>query len=195
MSQKRIVAALVVTTGIATLGALSARGGVDYGQKVLAEAKALPPAAVKPEADGKVRLSDAAWKKLLPADVYEVTRQAGTERPFSHPYDEMHEKGTFVCADCGLPLFSSAAKFDSGTGWPSFWAPLRRGAVNEIADHSLGMDRTEVRCSRCGAHLGHVFDDGPKPTGLRYCMNGLALKFIPAAPAAAPKKAAEVAHH
>jgi peptide-methionine (R)-S-oxide reductase len=123
--------------------------------------------------------TDAEWQKLLTADQYAVLRQAGTERPFTSPLLNEHRKGVFACAGCELDNFSSETKFDSGTGWPSFWKPLD-GAVAEIKDRSFGMVRTAVSCSRCGGHLGHVFDDGPKPTGLRYCMNGLALAFKPA---------------
>ena len=116
---------------------------------------------------------------MLGPQRYAVLREAATEPPFSSPLLNEHRKGLFVCAGCAQPLFSSATKFESGTGWPSFWTVLR-GAVVTRPDHSLMMERTEVLCSRCGGHLGHVFDDGPKPTGLRYCMNGLALKFRPA---------------
>ena len=126
-----------------------------------------------------VRFTDAAWRKRLTADQYYILRQAGTERPFTSPLLNEHRKGTFVCAADGNALFSSVTKFDSGTGWPSFWKPLP-GAVGTTSDRSFGMTRTEVHCSRCGGHLGHVFDDGPKPTGLRYCMNGDALLFRPA---------------
>ena len=122
----------------------------------------------------------AQWKQLLGGQRYAVLREAATERPFSSPLVDEHRKGTFVCAGCALPLFSSATKFESGTGWPSFWKPLPHAVVTR-ADHSLLMQRTEVLCARCGGHLGHVFDDGPKPTGLRYCMNGLALNFRPGA--------------
>lgn len=120
----------------------------------------------------------AQWKQLLGAQRYAVLREAATERPFSSPLVDEHRKGTFVCAGCALPLFSSATKFESGTGWPSFWRPLPRSVVTR-ADQSLLMERTEVLCARCGGHLGHVFVDGPKPTGLRYCTNGLALNFRP----------------
>jgi peptide-methionine (R)-S-oxide reductase len=120
--------------------------------------------------------SDAEWRRLLGPQRFHILREAGTERPFSSPLDKEHRRGTFVCAGCALPLFSSAAKFESGTGWPSFWKPLPRAVVTR-SDRGLGMVRTEVLCRRCGGHLGHVFDDGPKPTGLRYCMNGLALRF------------------
>jgi len=123
--------------------------------------------------------SPAEWKRLLGPERYAVLREASTEHPFTSPLLNEHRRGTFVCAGCALPLFSSATKFDSGTGWPSFWQPLPRAVVTR-ADRSLLMERTEVLCARCGGHLGHVFEDGPKPTGLRYCMNGLALKFVPA---------------
>lgn len=124
-------------------------------------------------------LSDSDWRKRLGPERYRILREAGTERPYSSPLNKEHRRGTFACAGCGLPLFSSATKFDSGTGWPSFFRPLPN-AILTRADHSLFMERTEVLCRRCGGHLGHVFDDGPRPTGLRYCMNGLALTFVPA---------------
>ena len=120
--------------------------------------------------------SPAEWRRLLGSQRYAVLREAATERPFSSPLNKEHRKGVFTCAGCRQPLFSSATKFDSGTGWPSFWKPLPKAVVTR-ADRSLLMERTEVLCARCGGHLGHVFDDGPKPTGLRYCMNGLALNF------------------
>ncbi len=123
--------------------------------------------------------SDAEWRALLTAEQYAVLRKEGTERPFTSPLLHEERRGTFACAGCGLPLFSSSTKFDSGTGWPSFWAPLD-GAVNTKEDRSFMMTRTAVECRRCDGHLGHVFDDGPKPTGLRYCMNGVALTFNPA---------------
>ena len=124
-------------------------------------------------------LSGSEWRKRLGPERYRILREAGTERPYSSPLNKEHRRGTFACAGCGLPLFSSTTKFDSGTGWPSFFRPLPN-AIATRADHSLLMERTEVLCRRCGGHLGHVFDDGPRPTGLRYCMNGLALKFVPA---------------
>ena len=123
-----------------------------------------------------VNHSPAEWKKMLGAQRYAVLREAATERPFTSPLLNEHRVGTFSCAGCAKPLFSSTTKFESGTGWPSFWKTLP-GAIVTRADHSLLMERTEVLCERCGGHLGHLFDDGPKPTGLRYCMNGLALNF------------------
>lgn len=126
----------------------------------------------------KLVKTDAEWKQLLTAEQFEVTRRAATETPYSSPLTDIHEKGIFTCVCCDLPLFSSATKFDSGTGWPSFWSPIAKENVREKVDHSLSETRTEVLCARCDAHLGHVFDDGPRPTGLRYCMNGLALKFV-----------------
>jgi peptide-methionine (R)-S-oxide reductase len=127
----------------------------------------------------QVNHTPAEWRQLLGAERYRILREAATERPFSSPLLKEHRKGVFVCAGCDQPLFSSSTKFESGTGWPSFWRPLTHAVVTR-SDRSLMMDRTEVLCSRCGGHLGHVFDDGPKPTGLRYCMNGTALKFRPA---------------
>ncbi len=123
--------------------------------------------------------TDAEWQKLLSTDQYSVLRKEGTEYPFTSPLLKEHRKGNFACAGCDQDAFSSTTKFESGTGWPSFWAPLD-GAVATTTDTSFGMARTEVHCSRCGGHLGHVFDDGPKPTGLRYCMNGVAMNFHPA---------------
>ncbi|HYO00726.1 MAG TPA: peptide-methionine (R)-S-oxide reductase MsrB [Mycobacterium sp.] len=124
----------------------------------------------------EVSHSDAEWRTLLRAEQYDVLRTAGTERPFTSPLNDEHRTGVFGCAGCALDLFSSTTKFDSGTGWPSFWKALDN-AVIEKQDDTLGMPRTEVRCRRCGGHLGHVFDDGPEPTGLRYCMNGVAMNF------------------
>ena len=127
----------------------------------------------------EVELTDAQWKAKLSPQAYAVLRHEGTETPFTSPLNDEHRKGTFTCAGCALALFASDTKFDSHTGWPSFWQPLPN-AVNQRVDNSLGMSRDEVHCRRCGGHLGHVFDDGPRPTGLRYCMNGVAMAFTPA---------------
>jgi peptide-methionine (R)-S-oxide reductase len=123
--------------------------------------------------------SDEEWRRLLDPERYEVLRRKGTEPPFSGTLLEVHEPGTFRCAGCGLALFASTDKFDSGSGWPSFVRPLAAGVVEEHEDRSHGMVRTEITCARCGGHLGHVFDDGPPPTGLRYCVNSLSLVFEP----------------
>jgi peptide-methionine (R)-S-oxide reductase len=128
---------------------------------------------------GAYKLSDADWRKKLSPLAYNVLRHAATERPFTSPLLDEHRKGIFTCAGCDLKLYDSTTKYDSHTGWPSFWQPLPK-AIATSKDDELGYDRTEVHCSRCFGHLGHVFDDGPKPTGLRYCMNGVALKFVAA---------------
>jgi len=134
-------------------------------------------AVEKKEEAFEVTHSDDEWRALLGPNRYAVLRRESTERPFSSPLNNEHRAGTFVCAGCRLELFSSRTKFDSGTGWPSFWQPLPN-AVAERHDRTLGMLRTEVHCRRCGGHLGHVFNDGPRPTGLRYCMNGVSLEFV-----------------
>lgn len=124
------------------------------------------------------RKSDAEWRQQLTEEEFYVLRKHGTERAFSHPLNNNKKTGDYVCAGCGNPLFTSDAKYDSGTGWPSFYQPMSEDAVSEHEDRSLFMRRTEVRCAACDGHLGHVFPDGPQPTGQRYCMNGVALKFI-----------------
>lgn len=125
----------------------------------------------------KVNLTEAEWKKILPAEVYYIARQKGTERPWTSKFENFKEIGTYYCLACGNPLFKSDTKFDSGCGWPSFYEPISKGAIIYTPDYSHGMNRTEVQCGRCKAHLGHVFEDGPPPTGLRYCINGVILDF------------------
>ena len=133
-----------------------------------------------PAAKFEIEKSDEEWRRLLTPAQFDVLRKHGTERAGTSPLNNEKRKGTFACAGCDLPLFTSDTKFESGTGWPSFWQPLAN-AVGTSTDKAFFMTRTEVHCRRCGGHLGHVFEDGPKPTGLRYCMNGVALKFAPAA--------------
>ena len=128
----------------------------------------------------KVVLSDEEWQKILPRDVYNIARQKGTERPWSSKFENFSEIGTYYCAVCGNPLFKSDTKFESGCGWPSFYEPISKGSIIYTPDNSHGMKRTEVMCGRCKSHLGHLFDDGPPPTGLRYCINGVVLDFAKA---------------
>lgn len=126
----------------------------------------------------EIQKTDKEWQETLTPEQFRVLRKHGTERAGTSPLDKVHDQGTFVCAGCGQPLFTSDTKFDSGTGWPSFYAPIE-DAVDTTVDRTLFMTRTEVHCDRCGGHLGHVFNDGPKPTGQRYCMNGVSLEFVP----------------
>ena len=149
------------------------------GLGLIAAAASIPPGLAATKRRFEVSRTPAEWRRQLGPQRYAILREGATERAGSSPLNEEKRRGLFVCAGCGLPLYSSAAKFDSRTGWPSFFRALPNAVITE-ADHSLGMRRTEVRCRRCGGHLGHVFPDGPRPTGLRYCMNGLALRFRPA---------------
>ena len=151
---------------------LACRAAAPAGQK--------GPKMAGTAAANRVVKTDEEWKAILTPEQYRILRQKGTERPFANEYNDNHAKGTYVCAACGQPLFSADAKFESGTGWPSFFQPIDKHAVDEETDRTLGMKRVEALCSRCGGHLGHVFEDGPKPTGLRYCMNSGAMRFIPA---------------
>jgi peptide-methionine (R)-S-oxide reductase len=154
-----------------------------FGALALVAAVAPAPKAEKKGSNAvieKVVKTEDEWKKVLTPEQFNVLRKHGTERAFTSPLNDNHQKGVFVCAACGLTLYSSDQKFESGTGWPSFWAPIDPSHIGTTTDRSFFQTRTEVHCARCGGHLGHVFEDGPKPTGLRYCMNGVAMKFEPA---------------
>lgn len=161
---------------VVTRRAFLTAGSVMALSVVAVSACAANAISAPPDTQFAVTHTDTEWRNLLTPAQYSVLREAGTEPPYSSPLNDEHRRGTFSCAGCGLHLFSSNTKFNSGTGWPSFWQALDN-AVLEKADTSLGVRRTEVLCSRCGGHLGHVFDDGPAPSGQRYCMNGVAMTF------------------
>jgi peptide-methionine (R)-S-oxide reductase len=173
-----LAGALLPTGNHDATGNPAAAGNVSTGN-ALANGNANDRTA-KTKGIKKVIKTDSEWKQILTPEQYSVAREKGTERPFSSPLNDIHDQGIFECVACGLPVFSSKAKFDSGTGWPSFYEPIDKESVREVVDKSLWETRTEVLCARCDSHLGHVFADGPKPTGLRYCMNGVALKFVKA---------------
>ncbi len=176
MSRRNILSAGLVAAVVVVIAGMSV-GSKPSQQQVQKDSTAR---SQKTNSKGiiKVTKSNEEWKKELTPEQYYVTREKGTERPFSSPLNEIHEDGVFECVACGMPLYDAKTKFDSGTGWPSFYEPIAPENVREEADKSLWQERTEVLCARCDAHLGHVFNDGPQPTGLRYCMNGVAMKFV-----------------
>ena len=175
----RIGAVLLVCLVLSASLLWTESGRADGEKRPAGEALGVRPDFPKPDPDGKVRISEAEWRSRLTPERYRILREAGTERACSGAYWQIHDKpGVYVCGACGLPLFSASSKFDSGTGWPSFTKPLAPGRIIDRADNSHGMQRVENICARCDSHLGHVFTDGPEPSGLRYCMNSAALLFL-----------------
>jgi len=179
----RFASAGIVAAAVIAGAACSNGAGADGGSaKAAATAPATASAAKKPGDDVIIPVVKTAdeWRKVLTPEQFHVLREAGTEIAFTGRYWNEHARGTYFCAACGLELLSSKTKYDSGTGWPSFWQPVAKNHVVEVPDSYMGQSYSEIRCARCGGHLGHVFDDGHPPTGLRYCMNSVALKFVPA---------------
>ncbi len=165
---------LVLVFGVLALGSFALAGDKEAPTTVDDSKKTYPA----PSDDGKVTLSDAEWKEKLSREEFRILRTQGTERAFTGDLWDHKGAGTYLCAACGLELFASDTKFKSGTGWPSYYQPIADGAIGETVDRAYGMKRTEVHCNRCGGHLGHVFEDGPQPTGLRYCINSVSLDFV-----------------
>ncbi|MEP6705216.1 MAG: peptide-methionine (R)-S-oxide reductase MsrB [Acidobacteriota bacterium] len=173
-----IVGMVITSAALAVIGQRSAR--IKSSQMAASQTAANGKTMSNQIFNGeRIVRSDAAWKKVLTPDAFYVLRKKGTERAYAGKLTDNHAPGVYACRACGLHVFSSKDKFESGTGWPSFFQVIHRENIQEEVDNSLGETRTEIKCARCGSHLGHVFDDGPKPTGLRYCMNSVALKFIP----------------